>query len=97
MNNDGTADSLGPRRATPTERQLYDTLTYLLTSARALGAPSSGAYNRQRAGQQLQSDTQTAQQMWQRVKSTGVISPELDRQWQNTLSSLRALSSAALR
>ena len=97
MNNDGTADSLGPRRPTPTERQLYDTLTYLLTSARALGAPSSGAYNRQRAGQQLQADTQTAQQMWQRVKSTGVISPELDRQWQNTLSGLRALSSAALR
>ncbi|HEV2667395.1 MAG TPA: hypothetical protein VG324_20935 [Blastocatellia bacterium] len=97
MNNDGTADSLGPRRTTPNERQLYDTLTYLLTPARALAAPSSGAYNRQRAGQQLQADTQTAQQMWQRVKSTGVISPELDRQWQNTLSNLRALSSAAMR
>jgi opacity protein-like surface antigen len=97
MNNDGTAESFGSRTTSPTERQLYDTLTYLLTSARNLAAPSSDAFNRQRAGRQLQADTQTAQQMWQRVKSTGVISPELDRQWQNTLSSLRALSSAALR
>jgi hypothetical protein len=97
INSDGTADSLGGRRATPPERQLYDALTYLLTSARSLAAPSSGANSRQRAGQQLQSDTQTVQQMWQRERATGVISPDLDRQWQNTYNSLRSLSSAASR
>jgi len=97
INSDGTADSLGGRRATPPERQLYEALTYLLTSARSLAAPSSGANSRQRAGQQLQSDTQTVQQMWQRERATGVISPDLDRQWQNTYNSLRSLSSAASR
>jgi hypothetical protein len=97
MNNDGTAESLGSRRTSPTERQLFDTLTFLLTSARNLAAPSSDAYNRQRAGRQLQADTQTAQQMWQRVKTTGVISPDLDSQWVNTLSSLRTLGNAAIR
>ena len=97
MNNDGTAESLGSRTTSPTERQLYDTLTYLLTSARNLSAPSSDAFNRQRAGRQLQADTQTAQQMWQRVKTTGVISPDLDSQWVNTLSNLRALGTAASR
>ncbi len=97
MNNDGTAESFGSRRTSPTERQLYDTLTFLLTSARNLAAPSSDAYNRQRAGRQLQADTQTAQQMWQRVKTTGVISQDLDSQWVNTLSSLRTLGNAAIR
>jgi len=97
INSDGTADSLGGRRTTVTEKQLYDTLSFLLASAKSLAAPSSGASNRQRDGRQLQADTQTAQQMWQRVKSTGVISPELDRQWQNTLSSLHELSNAAIR
>jgi len=97
MNNDGTAESFGSRTTSGTERQLYDTLTFLLTSARNLSAPSSDAYNRQRAGRQLQADTQTAQQMWQRVKTTGVISPDLDNQWVNTLSSLRTLGNAAIR
>jgi len=97
MNNDGTAESFGSRRTSETERELYNTLTFLLTSARNLSAPSSDAYNRQRAGRQLQADTQAAQQMWQRVKQTGVISPDLDNQWVNTLSSLRALGNAAIR
>jgi len=97
MNNDGTAESFGSRRTTPTERQLYDTLTFLLTSARSLAAPSSDAFSRQRAGQQLRADTQTAQDMWQRVKQTGVISQDLDNQWVNTLSNLRTLGNAAIR
>jgi opacity protein-like surface antigen len=97
INSDGTAGSLGGRRPTETETQLYDTLSYLLTSARSLATPSLGAYNRQRAGRQMQRDTQTAQQMWQRVKSSGVISQDLDRQWQSALGNLRALSNAALR
>ncbi len=49
------------------------------------------------APQQLQSDSQTAQQMWQTVKSTGVITRDLDRQWQNAQNNLRALSNAAVR
>jgi len=97
MYNDGTAESLGSRRTTPTERQLYDTLTFLLTSARSLAAPSSDAFSRQRAGQQLRADTQTAQEMWQRVKQTGVIFQDLDNQWVNTLSNLRTLGTAAVR
>jgi hypothetical protein len=97
INSDGTAESLGGRRSTVTETQLYDTLSYLLTSSRSLATSSSNAFNRQRAGQQLQRETQTAQQMWQRVKSSGVISQDLDRQWQNALNNLRALSNAALR
>jgi hypothetical protein len=97
MNNDGTAEEFGSRRTTPTERQLYDTLTFLLTSARSLTAPSSDAFSRQRAGQQLRGDTQTAQQLWQRVKTTGVILQDLDNQWVNTLSNLRALGNAAIR
>lgn len=97
INSDGTVESLGGRRTTATEMQLYDTLGFLLTSARSLATPSLGAYNRQRAGQQLRSDTQTAQQMWQRVKSGGVVSQDLDRQWQNAHSNLRALSNVAVR
>jgi len=90
---DGNVESLGGRRTTASERELFDSLSNLLTTTRSLAAPS----NRQRAAQQLQSDTQTAQQRWEKVKSTGVISPDLDRQWQNTLSNLRALGSAASR
>jgi hypothetical protein len=97
MNNDGTAESFGSRKTSPTERQLYDTLTYLLTSARSLAAPSSDAYNRQRAGRRLQADTQAARQLWQRVKATSVISPELDRQWRNTQHNIRAIINAASR
>jgi hypothetical protein len=97
MNVDGTAETFGSRTTTPTERELYNTLTFLLTSARSLAAPSPDAYTRQRAGRQLQADTQAAQQMWQRVKSTGVISQDLDNQWRTTLNNLRALSNVALR
>jgi hypothetical protein len=97
MNSDGTAESFGSRQTTPTERQLYDTLTNMLTSARSLASPSSDAYSRQRAGQQLQSDTQVAQQMWQRVKSSGVVSQDLDNQWRTTLNNLRALINVANR
>ncbi|HEX5084355.1 MAG TPA: hypothetical protein VFY40_20110 [Blastocatellia bacterium] len=87
----------GTRRATATERQLYDTLISLETSARSLASPLSSS-SRLRAGQQLQRDTQSAQQLWQRVRSSNsVITPELDRKWQNAYNSLRALSAAATR
>jgi hypothetical protein len=96
--NNGAPESLGPRRTTQNERQLFDSLSYLLNSARSLASSdSSDPYNRRRAGQQLQTETQTAQQRWERVKSTGVISSDLDRQWQNAYNELRALSDAALR
>ncbi len=97
INSDGTVESFGARRATANEMQLYDTLSFLLTTARSLSAPSLDAYTRQRAGQQLRADIQTAQQSWQRVRSTGVISPDLDRQWQNALVNLRSLSNLAAR
>jgi len=97
VNRDGTIDPSLGRTPTTTERQLFETLGYMQNSARALAAPSLNAYNRQRNAQQLQSDTQTAQQMWQRVQSTGVISQELDRQWQNVQNNVRALLTAASR
>lgn len=82
---------------TSSQRELFDNLKSLATSARTLAASSSDPYNRQRAGQQLQNQTQTAQQRWDRVKSSGVISPDLDRQWQTASNNLRSLSAAALR
>jgi hypothetical protein len=96
-NRNGTFESLGGRNPTANERELVDTLNYLQTSAKGLAAPSIDTYNRQRAGQQLQNDAQTAQNMWQRAKSTGMISQDLDRQWQNLQPNLRALISAATR
>jgi len=95
--NNGAPESLGPRRTTQNERQLFDSLSYLLASAKSLSSASSDPYNRRRVGQQLQTETQTAQQRWERVRSTGVISSDLDRQWQNAYNELRALSDAALR
>ncbi|MGH9938078.1 MAG: hypothetical protein ACREAM_17675 [Blastocatellia bacterium] len=97
VNNDGTIDPSLGRTPTAGERQLFETLSYMHNSARALAAPSLNAFNRQRSAQQLQSDNQTAQQMWQRVRSTGVISPELDRQWNTVQNNVRALLTAASR
>jgi opacity protein-like surface antigen len=82
---------------TASQKELFDTLKSLATSARTLAASSSDSYNRQRVGQQLQNQTQTAQQRWDRVRSSGVISPDLDRQWQTASNNLRSLSAAALR
>jgi hypothetical protein len=87
----------GTRTATPTERQLYETLISLQTSSRSLASPLSGS-SRLRAGQQLQRDTQSAQQLWQRVRSSNsVITADLDRRWQDAYNNLRALSAAATR
>jgi opacity protein-like surface antigen len=87
----------GTRRATATERQLYDMLITLHTSAKSLAAPLSSS-SRLRAGQQLQRDTQNAQQLWQRVRSSSsAITPELDRRWQEAYNNLRSLSAAASR
>jgi len=97
VNRDGTVDQLGGRRPTPNERQLFDTLNFMLGSARALTSTSISASERQQNGQQLQTDAQTAQQMWQRVRSTGILSPDLERQWQNVQTNLRLLIDAASR
>jgi hypothetical protein len=89
----------GTRRATTSERQLYDTLISLQTSARSLASPLSSS-SRLRAGQQIQRETQSAQQLWQRVRSSNSAinsNLELDRRWQDTYNNLRALSSAATR
>ncbi|MGH9836931.1 MAG: hypothetical protein ACRD9Y_28225, partial [Blastocatellia bacterium] len=90
-------DALGGRRPTANERQLFDTLSFMLGSARALSSPSISAAERQRNGQQLQADAQTAQQMWLRVRSTGILSQDLERQWQNLQTNLRLLIDAASR
>jgi hypothetical protein len=97
VNRDGTVDLLGGRRPTANERQLFDTLSFMLGSARALSSASLSAYERQRNGQQLQADAQTAQQMWLRVRSTGILSQDLERQWQNVQNNLRLLIDAASR
>jgi hypothetical protein len=95
--NNGAPESLGPRRTTQNERQLFDSLSSLLNSARSLESASTDPYSRRRIGQQLQSETQSTRQRWETVRSTGVISSDLDRQWQNSYNELRALSDAALR
>jgi hypothetical protein len=97
INPDGSADPFGQRRTTANERQLFDTLTYMLNSARSLSQPSISASDRRRAAQQLQDDTQTAQRQWQNVRSTGIISPDLDRQWQNLQGSINTLINVASR
>lgn len=97
VNRDGTVDALGGRRPTANERQLFDTLSFMLGSARALSSTSISAGERQRNGQQLQADAQTAQQMWLRVRSTGILSQDLERQWQSLQTNLRLLIDAALR
>jgi len=97
VNRDGTIDPSLGRTPTAGERQLFETLGYMQNSTRALAAPSLAAFNRQRSAQQLQNDNQTAQQMWQRVRSTGVISQDLDRQWQTVQNNVRALITAASR
>jgi hypothetical protein len=95
---DGQGSQLpGTRRATTTERQLYDTLVSIQTSAKSLASASSSS-SRLRAGQQIQRDTQSAQQLFQRVKSSSsAITPEIDRRWQEAYNNLRALSAAATR
>jgi len=95
MNRDGTVDVLGERRPSATERQLFDTLGFMVSSARALAAPSPDAYTKQQSRQRLQDDNQTAQGMWQRVQSTGMIKQERERQWQSLQNNLRALIDAA--
>jgi hypothetical protein len=97
INRDGTIDVLGGRRPTANERQLFDTMNFMLGSARALSSPSISAYERQRNGQQLQGDAQTAQQMWLRVRSTGILSQDLERRWQDLQTNLRLLIDAASR
>lgn len=97
VKNDGTVDEIGGRRVTVTERQLYDSLNFMLTSARTLRNPSIGPSERQRAARQLQADTQTAQGYWSRVRSNGLIGQDLERQWQNLQGSLRSLIDSSLR
>jgi len=98
IRSDGTNEPLAGRRTTPTEQQLLDTLGYLQSSSRSLAASSTDAYNRQRAAQQLQRDTQRADQLWQTLRSSsGIITRDLDRQWQSAQNNLRALISAASR
>ncbi|MGH9766990.1 MAG: hypothetical protein ACREAB_06085, partial [Blastocatellia bacterium] len=96
---DGTIEPLGERTITTDERQLFETLTSMHTSARTLSAPSLDANNRLRSAQRLQGDTQTAQAMWRRVQQTsgGFISQDLNRQWQNVQNNLSTLLNAASR
>jgi hypothetical protein len=94
---DGSVESLGGRTPTANDRQLFDTINYMQSSARSLASPTLDSYNRQRSAQRLQGDAQTANGMWQRARSTGMISADLDRQWQNLQTGLRSLVSAASR
>lgn len=93
---DGTAESNGSgHRTTESEKRLFDDLTNLLDSSRSMISNTSSS--RQRYGQQLQTDTQNAQRSWDRVKSTGVITQDLDRQWQNILGNLRTMVDTSAR
>lgn len=97
MNRDGTIDEIGERRPSAAQRQLFDTLSYMINSARALAAPTLDSYTRQQSRQRLQDDNQAARQTWQRVLSAGAITQERERQWQSLQNNLRALLDAASR
>ncbi len=97
INRDGSADAFGQRRTTDNERRVYESLSYMHNSARALAAPAITRSESQRIAQQLRSDTQTAQQHWQRVQSTGILSPDLDRHWRDVQGSVRTLIDASSR
>jgi hypothetical protein len=98
ISGDGTAEPFQGRRTTPTQRQLYEALGYLHSSARALAQPPADAHNRQRAAQQLQSDMQRVEQLWQTVRSSSsIITRDLEGQWQRSQNNLRALISQASR
>jgi hypothetical protein len=97
VNRDGTAEALGGRRPTANESMLFVTLNSMLDSARALSEPSI-TYERQRnQGRQLQADAQTAQHIWLRVRSTGILSQDLERQWQNLQNNLRVVINIAIK
>jgi hypothetical protein len=94
VNPNGTTESLGGRSLTPTEQQLFENLFSLQNSARAL--PNS--FNRQRAAQQLRTDTQNAAQQWERVRSSsGIVTSDLTNQWRNAQNSLLGLCDTASR
>ncbi|MGE0127298.1 MAG: hypothetical protein AB7U82_04250 [Blastocatellales bacterium] len=95
MNRDGTIDEIGQRRPGANERLFFDTLGDLHNSARTLATPSLDTYTRQQSGQRFRNDLQTAQQLWQRVRSTGVVNQDRDRQWQRLQNDLRALSDSS--
>src|SRR5262249_5597211 len=50
---DGTVESFGGHRITTNERQLYDNLGYMSTSARELAASSPDAHRRPHAAQRV--------------------------------------------
>ncbi len=93
----GAAESNGGRNATPSEKQLYDQLLNMENSARAMSSPSLDSSNRQRYLQRLRSDAQNAQQNWQKAQSSGIITRDLERQWQITQNDLRSLINTASR
>jgi hypothetical protein len=97
MNRDGTIDEIGERRPSAAQRQLLDTLGYMLNSARALAAPALDPYAKQQSRQRLQDDNQVAQQTWQRARSSGSFTQERERQWQSLQNNVRALIDAASR
>ncbi|HKQ79519.1 MAG TPA: hypothetical protein VJ810_37850 [Blastocatellia bacterium] len=98
MRGDGTGETFGDRRPTPTQQQLFDALTYLQNSTRTMAQTANDASNRQRAAQQLQRDTQRTEQLWQTVRSSSsAITRDLDGQWQRALNNLRSLISSASR
>jgi hypothetical protein len=93
----GSFNSLAGRTQTANERRLLDTLTHMHSSARALSGSSISVADRQRNAQQLQADWTTAQQYWLVVRPTGIISQDLEQQWQNLQGRLRTLIDTALR
>jgi hypothetical protein len=93
----GSFNSLAGRPQTANERRLLDTLTLMHSSARALSVSSISVSEKQRNAQQLQADWTTAQQYWLVVRPTGIISQDLEQQWQNLQGRLRTLIDTASR
>ncbi|MGH9846610.1 MAG: hypothetical protein ACREEM_48545, partial [Blastocatellia bacterium] len=92
-NSNGTYDILGSRRPTANERQMVDSLNYLIDSARQIAREQDSTQLRRAVTVRLRDDFAAANSLWQRVNA----SPEMNRRWQTIQQSVQNLLSAAAR
>jgi hypothetical protein len=91
-NSNGTYDVLGQRRPTANERQMLDSINYLIESARQLSRETS-AQTRRTLANRLRDDLAAGNQLWLRINA----SPENNRRWQTLQQNVQSLISAAYR
>ena len=91
-NRDGSYDFPGTRKPNANERQMLDSLQYMVKDAKEV-AQSGDAQARRNGVTRLRDDFQVAAQTWTRIPA----SPELNSRWQSIQQSLQGLINAAYR